>query len=81
MFSSLPCFTARHRHTHLQVMRTELVHVSGDNEYLAKLHCIRLAFFNIFKDSMNSKWISDSGRQILTDLMCLGDKGEREHEQ
>lgn len=57
-------------------MRTELVNVSSDNEYLAKLHCIRLAFFNIFKDTMNSKWISDSGRQILTDLMCLGDKGE-----
>lgn len=63
-------------------MRTELVHVASDNEYLAKLHCIRLAFYNIFKDSINSKWISDSGRQILTDMMCLGDKGKvtKQHE-
>lgn len=51
---------------------------SLDAEYLAKLHCIRLAFHNLFRDPMTSKWISDTGRQILTDLMCLGDKDPKD---
>lgn len=55
-----------------RVVRTELVHVATDSEYLAKLHCIRLAFHHLFRDPAISRWISDTGRQILTDLMCLG---------
>lgn len=54
-------------------VRSELVNVSSDNEYLAKLHCIRLAFHHMFKDPNNSKWVADTGRQILTDLLCLGE--------
>jgi hypothetical protein len=49
-----------------RVIRSELVHVASDNEYLAKLHCIRLAFHYLFKDMNNSKWVADTGRQILT---------------
>lgn len=32
-----------------RMMRTEMVNCSSDLEYLAKLHCIRLAFHNLFK--------------------------------
>lgn len=32
-----------------RTMRTELVNCSSDVEYLAKLHCIRLAFQYLFK--------------------------------
>lgn len=61
-----------------RILRTELVRVSSDNEYLAKLHCIRLAFHHLFRDVATSKWVSDTGRQILTDLLCLGDKDPKD---
>lgn len=61
-----------------RVVRTEMVHVSNDSEYLAKLHCIRLAFHHLFRDPIFSKWVADTGRQILTDLMCLGDKDPKD---
>lgn len=61
-----------------RVMRTEMVNVSNDSEYLAKLHCIRLAFHHLFRDPIFSKWVADTGRQILTDLMCLGDKDPKD---
>lgn len=61
-----------------RIMRTELVRVASDNEYLAKLHCIRLAFHHLFRDPVFSKWVADTGRQILTDLMCLGDKDPKD---
>ncbi|CRL04974.1 CLUMA_CG018206, isoform A [Clunio marinus] len=61
-----------------RILRTELVRVASDTEYLAKLHCVRLAFHHLFRDPMTSKWVSDTGRQILTDLMCLGDKDPKD---
>lgn len=59
-------------------VRTELVRVASDAEYLAKLHCIRLAFHNLFRDPTTSRWVADTGRQILTDLICLGDKDPKD---
>ncbi|TDG42363.1 hypothetical protein AWZ03_011217 [Drosophila navojoa] len=61
-----------------RTMRTELMHCSSDTEYLAKLHCVRLAFQYLFKDAAVGQWICDAGRQILTDLLCLGDKDTKE---
>ncbi|XP_068141372.1 mitoguardin [Drosophila tropicalis] len=61
-----------------RTMRSELMHCSSDIEYLAKLHCVRLAFQFLFKDPAVGQWICDSGRQILTDLLCLGDKDTKE---
>lgn len=61
-----------------RIVRTELVRVASDNEYLAKLHCIRLGFHHLFRDPIFSKWVADTGRQILTDLLCLGDKDPKD---
>lgn len=61
-----------------RILRTEMVRVGSDGEYLAKLHCIRLAFHHLFRNPSTSKWVSDTGRQILTDLMCLGDKDPKD---
>lgn len=58
--------------------RTDLVNCSSELEYLAKLHCIRLAFQYLFKDSAIGRWVADTGRQILTDLLCLGDKDPKD---
>lgn len=38
-----------------RMMRTEMVNCSSDLEYLAKLHCIRLAFQYLFKVSPTSQ--------------------------
>lgn len=59
-------------------VRTELVHCATDSEYLAKLHCVRLAFQYLFKDPKIGQWVADTGRQILTDLLCLGDKDTKD---
>uniref|UniRef100_A0A1B0ACR5 Mitoguardin n=1 Tax=Glossina pallidipes TaxID=7398 RepID=A0A1B0ACR5_GLOPL len=61
-----------------RAVHTELLHCASDNEYLAKLHCVRLAFQYIFKDPAITQWIIETGRQILTDLLCLGDKDIKE---
>ena len=61
-----------------RTIRTELVHCTSDSEYLAKLHCLRMAFRFMFKDPKNGAWISDTGRQILTDMMCFGDKDPKD---
>ncbi|XP_055380835.1 mitoguardin [Condylostylus longicornis] len=61
-----------------RTLRTEMVGCSTDLEYLAKLHCIRLAFQFLFKDQANGQWVADTGRQVLTDLLCLGDKDPKD---
>ncbi|XP_059622491.1 mitoguardin [Phlebotomus argentipes] len=71
----------RHMEEHpvpYRTMRTELVTCSTDLEYLGKLHCLRLAFQLLFRDDSTSRWVADTGRQILTDLMCLGDKDPKD---
>ena len=55
-------------------LRTEMVHCSSDVEYLCKLHCIRLAFQWVFRDSDTWVWFADAGRQVLTDLLLYADK-------
>lgn len=59
-------------------LQSELVGCNSDAEYLAKLHCLRLAFQYLFKDEVKSRWVEDCGRQVLTDLMCLGDKDPKD---
>lgn len=59
-------------------LQSELVGCTSDAEYLAKLHCLRLAFQYLFKDEVKSRWVEDCGRQVLTDLMCLGDKDPKD---
>ncbi|XP_063705311.1 mitoguardin [Culicoides brevitarsis] len=59
-------------------IRTEMVNCSSDAEYLAKLHCLRLAFQYLSKDDTKMKWIEDCGRQVLTDLLCLADKDPKD---
>ncbi|XP_053671910.1 mitoguardin [Anopheles nili] len=61
-----------------RTLRTDMVGCGSDAEYLAKLHCIRLAFKLLFKDPKNCRWVADTGRQILTDLLCLGDKDPKD---
>uniref|UniRef100_A0A1B6CGB2 Mitoguardin n=1 Tax=Clastoptera arizonana TaxID=38151 RepID=A0A1B6CGB2_9HEMI len=59
-------------------LRTEMVHCTSDVEYLGKLHCIRLAFQHLFKDHNTWIWFSDSGRQVLTNLLLYADKDPKD---
>lgn len=61
-----------------RTIRTDMVGCNSDSEYYAKLHCIRLAFQLLFKDTKNCRWVADTGRQVLTDLLCLGDKDPKD---
>lgn len=59
-------------------LRTEKLQCQTDGEYISKLHCLRQAFEHLFKDRNNAKWVEDCGRQVLTDLMCLGDRDPKD---
>lgn len=59
-------------------LRTELVKCGSDVEYLAKLHCLRLAFQHILRDQKNYLWFVDAGRQILVDMLLYGDKDPKQ---
>ncbi|KAM3964862.1 mitoguardin [Aphomia sociella] len=61
-----------------RTLRTEVVQCSTDSEFLCKLHCLRLAFQNVFKDAAIWAWFVDAGRQVLTDLLLFADKEPKE---
>ncbi|XP_066260011.1 mitoguardin [Euwallacea similis] len=61
-----------------RTLRTEVVKCGSDGEYLAKLHCLRLAFQNLLRDPSNYLWFVDAGRQILADLMLYADKDPKD---
>ncbi|KAF5285732.1 hypothetical protein FQR65_LT02260 [Abscondita terminalis] len=59
-------------------LRTELVKCGSDGEYLAKLHCLRLAFQHMLKEQATYTWFVDAGRQILADLLLYADKDPKD---
>lgn len=61
-----------------RTLRTELVKCGSDVEYLAKLHCLRLAFQHLLRDQYNYLWFADAGRQILADLLLYADKDPKD---
>ncbi|CAH2067180.1 unnamed protein product, partial [Iphiclides podalirius] len=61
-----------------RTLRTEVVQCGADSEFLCKLHCLRLAFANVFRDAAAWAWFVDAGRQVLTDLLLFADKEPKE---
>ncbi|XP_060516605.1 mitoguardin [Cylas formicarius] len=61
-----------------RTLRTEVVRCGSDGEYLAKLHCLRLAFQQLLRDPANYIWFADAGRQMLADLMLCADKDPKD---
>lgn len=61
-----------------RILRTELVKCGSDGEYLAKLHCLRLAFQHMLRDPINYAWFADAGRQMLADLLLYADKDPKD---
>ncbi|XP_018572052.1 mitoguardin [Anoplophora glabripennis] len=61
-----------------RTLRTDLVKCGSDGEYLAKLHCLRLAFQHLLREHVNYIWFVDAGRQILADLLLYADKDPKD---
>lgn len=59
-------------------LRTEIVGCGSDNEYLAKLHCLRLAFQQLLRDQHVWTWYADAGRQTLADMLLYADRDPKE---
>lgn len=59
-------------------LRTELVGCGSDSEYLAKLHCLRLATQHMLSVQQVRIWCSDAGRQTLADMLLYADRDPKE---
>jgi len=57
-----------------RTLRTGMVNCSSDTEFLAKLHCIRLAMEYMFKDADTQEWFIESGKMLLSDLLVKADR-------
>ncbi|XP_069775597.1 mitoguardin 2 isoform X2 [Narcine bancroftii] len=61
--------------------RTELLECFNDEDFLAKLHCVRQAFEILLQDGENRLYFSEIGKQMITGLMSTAGKNvNRFHE-
>jgi hypothetical protein len=49
--------------------RTKEMHCHDDKDFLAKLHCVRLAFDALVQSSANRNYFSEVGRDIMLTLL------------
>ncbi|CAG0883212.1 unnamed protein product [Darwinula stevensoni] len=61
-----------------RALRTEMVGVTSDQEFLIKVHCIRLGYRILFEDSGAASWFASRSRQIVSRLFCIADKDPTE---
>ncbi|GLV42512.1 Mitoguardin [Carabus blaptoides fortunei] len=61
-----------------RALRTELVRCGSDNEYLAKLHCLRLAYQRLLSEQPAWQWLADAGRQTLADMLLYADRDPKD---
>lgn len=79
MFKHLPLYEAgllelKHGAITCRTLRTEMTHCLSDTEFLAKLHCLRLAMEIIFQNGANKDYFRRMGRQILGDILIKADR-------
>ncbi|XP_038637574.1 mitoguardin 2 isoform X2 [Scyliorhinus canicula] len=61
--------------------RTEVLECYSDEDFLAKLHCVRQAFEVLLQDETNRLYFSEIGKQMITGLMSTAGKNvNRFHE-
>jgi len=62
-------------------LKTDMVGCKyGDQEYLAKLHCLRGAFSRVVSDPEKRVWIAAKGKEVLIEIMLKADKDPKEFE-
>ncbi|KAL4827176.1 hypothetical protein H8958_018303, partial [Nasalis larvatus] len=57
-----------------RTLRTELLGCYSDQDFLAKLHCVRQAFEGLLEDKSNQLFFGKVGRQMVTGLMTKAEK-------
>ncbi|KAG9477709.1 hypothetical protein GDO78_012954 [Eleutherodactylus coqui] len=63
------------RHFHL--FRTELLGCYNDQDFLAKLHCVRQAFRLLLQNEGNRLFFGEVGKQMVTGLMVKAEKNPK----
>ena len=46
--------------------RTELLHCHDDQDFLAKVHCVRLAFDDLVASETHRNYFTDAGRSLMS---------------
>lgn len=50
-------------------IRTQMVGCETDSEFLAKVHCLRLAFDHIFAEPQRRKWVTETSKTVCSGLL------------
>ncbi|XP_059869981.1 mitoguardin 2 isoform X2 [Delphinus delphis] len=72
----VPCRTLRCCDCALP-LRTELLGCYSDQDFLAKLHCVRQAFEGLLEDKSHQYFFGEVGRQMVTGLMTKAEKSPK----
>ncbi|TKS84767.1 Mitoguardin 2 [Collichthys lucidus] len=60
-----------------RTLRTELLECFGDQDFLAKLHCVRQAFQFLLLDETHRTFFMETGKQMITGLMVKANKSPK----
>lgn len=60
-----------------RTLRTELLGCYHDQDFLAKLHCVRQAFQALLQDESNQLFFGEVGKQMVTGLMTKAEKNPK----
>uniref|UniRef100_A0A8C8RUH1 Mitoguardin 2 n=1 Tax=Pelusios castaneus TaxID=367368 RepID=A0A8C8RUH1_9SAUR len=60
-----------------RTLRTELLGCHHDQDFLAKLHCVRQAFQILLQDESNQLFFGEVGKQMVTGLMTKSEKNPK----
>lgn len=60
-----------------RTLRTELLGCYSDQDFLAKLHCVRQAFEGLLEERNNQVFFGEVGRQMVTGLMTKAEKSPK----
>lgn len=58
-------------------LRTELLECYGDQDFLAKLHCVRQAFQVLLLDETHRTFFMETGKQMVAGLMAKANKSPK----
>ncbi|XP_047426388.1 mitoguardin 2 [Mugil cephalus] len=58
-------------------LRTELLECYGDQDFLAKLHCVRQAFQVLLLDEAHRTFFMETGKQMIAGLMVKANKSPK----
>ncbi|KAL2298044.1 hypothetical protein Nmel_017005 [Mimus melanotis] len=60
-----------------RTLRTELLGCYSDEDFLAKLHCVRQAFQDLLEDESNQLFFGEVGKQMVIGLMTKAEKNPK----